>query len=319
MPTQPNFGPLLAALLAYAAADFLALPVLAVLGHGWAGDLATAALGGLVVAQAFALAMAGVFGPGPFALRLTIAWILAAILFMQWLLGYFVFAWIGRNSTEALVIRDARYVACSLPLFALAMQLPLWALKFYAGWRWVRADGPRDAKGSGVFGGTSHSILDNTFPPKTPDPLAPEAPTIRDYLLGTAIVAVSLSLAPLSEESREANFWLGWAVVGAVAALISLISVPPAMLLTMRSRGWSEGALLAIPCTLAVMLVVILGMATFIPSFARELFSGRGLVLVGTFLTSFMTFAAGLLLATRAAGALGYRFLMGRGTSARVQ
>jgi hypothetical protein len=44
-----------------------------------------------------------------------------------------------------------------------------------------------------------------------------------------------------------------------------------------------------------------------------------GPLLVGTFLTSFTTFAAGLLLATRAAGALGYRFVMGRGASARVQ
>jgi hypothetical protein len=293
MSSQPNFGPLLAALLAFAAADFLVLPAVAVLRYGWAEDLVVAALSGLIVSQGVALAMAGVFGPGRFALRLAGAWVLAAIAFTYWLLGYFVYAWIARNWTEALVIRDARFVACSLPLAAQAMQLPLWALKFYAGWRWVRID--RTA------------------------PLAPRAPTIRDYLLGTAIVAASLALAPLASERREPNFWLGWAIFGGVLALISVVSVAPAMLLTMRSRDWTEGALLTIPYTLAVVLVVILGLATFEPSFAKVLFSGRGFLLVGTFLTSFTTFAAGLLLATRAAGALGYRFVMGRGASARVQ
>ena len=307
MSSQPNFGPLLAALLAFAAADFLVLPAMAVLGYGWAGDLAVAAFGGVVVSQGIGLAMADVFGPGPFALRLASTWVLAAIFFMYWLLGYFVYAWIARSWTEALVIRDARFVACSLPLAALAMQLPLWALKFYAGWRWVR-----ESTGSAVFGGICHSIVVDRSPPKTPDPLTPHAPTIRDYLLGTAIVAASLALAPLASERREPDFWLGWAIFGGVLALISLVSVAPAMLLTMRSRGWSEGALLTIPYTLAVALVVILGLATFIPNFATELFSGRGFLLVGTFLTSFTTFAAGLLLATRAAGALGYRFVRGR-------
>ena len=287
MSSQPNFGPLLAALLAFAAADFLVLPAVAALGYGWAGDLAVAAFGGVVVSQGIALATAGVFGPGPFALRLASTWVLAAIAFTYWLLGYFVYAWIGRTWTEALVVRDARFVACSLPLAALALQLPLWALKFYAGWRWVRID--------------------------RPDPLTPDAPTIRDYLLGTAIVAASLAVAPLASEPREPDFWLGWAIFGGVLALISLVSVAPAMLLTMRSREWSEGALLTIPYTLAVALVVILGLATFIPNFATELFSGRGFLLIGTFLTSFTTFATGLLLATRAAGALGYRFVRGRG------
>lgn len=284
MSSQPNFGPLLAALLAFAAADFLVLPAMAVLGYGWAGDLAVAAFGGVVVSQGIALAMAGVFGPGPFAMRLASACVLAAIAFMYWLLGYFVYAWIARNWTAAQVIRDARFVACSLPLAGLAMQMPLWALKFYAGWRWVRID--------------------------RPDAVSP--PTIRDYLLGTAIVAVSLALAPAASQQRPSNFWFVWAIFGGVVALISLVSVAPAMLLTMRSRGWTEGALLAIPYTLAAALVVILGMATFIPSFARQLFSGRGFLLVATFLTSFTTFAVGLLLATRAAGALGFRFIMGR-------
>src|SRR5438876_91288 len=39
--------------------------------------------------------------------------------------------------------------------------------------------GESDEKGSGVFGGGEHSVVENPFPPKTPDPLGPVVGTLR--------------------------------------------------------------------------------------------------------------------------------------------
>src|SRR6476646_6390582 len=101
--------------------------------------------------------------------------------------------------------------ALSLPLAVLAIQLPLWFARTYLGWRL-----------------TIHE----------PGPLTPLPFSIRDYFLGTAIVAVSITFARLARPATWPldDYWRGWAIAFCIFTIGSLAAVLPAMYFTIRVR-----------------------------------------------------------------------------------
>src|SRR4029453_2540951 len=101
----------------------------------------------------------------------------------------------------------AATVALGVPLVSIAAQFPLWVARQWFGWRLVR----EQAEGA-------------------EPPLA-----IRDLMLATLVVAVSLALARLAPSPDKGEMWPVWGVACAVATVISSIALLPAGALLLRS------------------------------------------------------------------------------------
>jgi hypothetical protein len=110
----------------------------------------------------------------------------------------------------------AATVALGVPLVSIAAQFPLWVARQWFGWRLVR----------------EHA---EAAPPVEPS-LA-----IRDLMLATLVVAVSLALARLAPSPDAGSMWPIWAVACAVASVISSIALLPAGKLLLRMQPFSRG------------------------------------------------------------------------------
>ena len=229
---------------------------------------------GVMLAEGFVLAAYLVWGSGQFWQRFVFHWTAALVLGTIWLLGAIVGA--GGDS----FIRDVlENVPVSLPLASLAIQLPLWIARLYFGWR----------------------LVDECADPSPARPLA-----IRDLMLGTLVVAVSLAAARLAEGMLHENSdgWLFWAIVGPSLAGISLVSVLPVAVWLLRLRDLSIG-LICIPIqTMFAILVTVIIVAISEPRLRLE-----EVLIVATIIVSF---AATLSLAALAARAAGFRLVTGR-------
>jgi hypothetical protein len=234
----------------------------------------------LIVAQGGALPFWLVFGRPPFLARLVVFWASVTVLFLCWGAGSMLYAGI-RNS--AYYFRDdVRFVALSLPLAAIAIQLPLWPLKLYFGWSLVNLDSkPGD---------------------EAARPLA-----IRDYLSGTAIVALAFTLARLAPKRMDDSFWIGWLVFAASVAGTALISVVPAMLLMLRRQRFSTGTAIMFLYAVGAAAVTFVVSSLLQPYNWSQLYNARGLWTLFGGLLVFLAFAAGLSGAMLAARSLGYR------------
>ncbi len=156
---------------------------------------------GLIVAQIGLLNLGLVFISEPFEKRLAMAWCVALVCYLCWLLGYCHVQTQGTRVSvhwEQVVVT----VACLSPLIALATQFPLWVARLVLGWRLVRArpqDEPAPAE-------TKLSIL--------------------NLLTTTAVVAISVAAAraiPDVSQDLDLIFVLvGWAF----AALVLLVMLP---------------------------------------------------------------------------------------------
>lgn len=239
---------------------------------------------GLMTAQAGALPFWLVFGRESFLVRLVVFWAAAVGLFGCWGLGFLVWCRLSPNNFHW--PDPVHFFVLSLPLAALAIQLPLWPLKLYFGWSLVREGDAESAPSD--------------------RPLA-----IRDYLLGTAIVAISVGLARLAPDRLESEFWLAWLIFAASIAGTSLVSIVPAMLLMLRGASGRRGAALMMVYALGAAGITAIVVAAINPFFRRQLSSPRQWwELVGTLLV-FLAFAAGLSGAMLAMRALGYRLRFG--------
>lgn len=163
---------------------------------------------GLIPAQAALLTIGLVFGDGPLWRRLLIYWICALLLIVAWFVGFqyslgYPFSY--RHWPEA--IRGV----CALPLISLAVQAPLWTIRCFFGWRLVQPVG-----GLSIY-----------------EPPPPEANlTIRDLMLATVVIALSLAisrLAPMPEhlKNQPQQFWFAAAGFAAAAAGVSALGVLP--------------------------------------------------------------------------------------------
>jgi hypothetical protein len=245
---------------------------------------------GCILAQAALLGLALVFLPGTFWVRLMIVWLAAIFFASLWGLGLVITNHLGSfNDSDGLL-----FAGLALPLAGLAIQAPLWPLRVYFGWRLVDVD--------------ANVVADRPL-------------SIRDYMVGTAIVAASVTAARLAQNTERISnedYWAGWSIFFAIASGISLISVAPAVLLIFRFRDWKLGwALLVIYGTTgsgAVMWLIVMCIPMWDSSFVpRDLWTSIGIVIVLTL------FAAMLGLGLKALRNLGYSLEMRRSASQSVR
>jgi hypothetical protein len=125
---------------------------------------------------------------------------------------------------------------CALPLVALACQALPWLFRLYASWRIVPP--------GQIAADTSNR------------PLA-----IRDFLIGTVLVALTLSAVRFGKPTGvvEAEYWAAWGIAGAVLVAVSLLGgllILYAMLALWNWR-WSVLEVAAIWVTATVCLTVV--------------------------------------------------------------
>jgi hypothetical protein len=162
---------------------------------------------GLIPAQAALLTVGLVFGSGPLWQRLLIHWASALLLTFAWFLG-FSGSFQG-NAFSDRKWQEAMRGVCVLPIISLTIQAPLWMIRCFFGWRFVQ-------------------------PSRLPlEDASPDANlTIRDLMLATVVVALSLTisrLAPIPDHLKvqPQTFWLAVAGFAGAAAGVSALGVLP--------------------------------------------------------------------------------------------
>lgn len=230
---------------------------------------------GVMLAEGFVLAAWLAWGDRPFWQRLLLHWVAAAVLGTVWLLGAIAMA--GFRDGD---IRDAlEVIPFSLPLFSLAIQLPLWIARYYFGWR----------------------LVDTCADPSAARPMG-----TRDLMLGTVIVAVSLALARLAEGMNDnSEGWLVWAILTPSVAGISLVSVLPVAAGLLHSKNVAIG-LICIPIQTMVAFVVTVTIAAMS---APRSFNLRDVFFIASIIFGF---AATLTASALAARAAGFRLAIGQ-------
>lgn len=263
------------------AADGLMMPVVTSLNGPPREFLAAFAFGivGCVLAQGCLLAAWVAWGDGPFLRRLETHWKVAACLYAIWLVGFGLA--VARSGRIPLQI--AATVALGVPLVSLAAQFPLWVTRQLFGWHLVREEA---------------DALQHSQPPKS------QRLTIRDLMLATLVVAVTLALARLAPSPDAGEMWPVCGVAATVASVISTVSLLPAGVILLRQRPLSRS--LAWSSLYALALIGLVWVAKVVqyqialgPLFPRAVYVG---------LSSLMfTFAATLTLAAAIARDRGYR------------
>jgi hypothetical protein len=222
------------------------------------------------------LSMVLVFAPGRFVQRLAFYWGAVTLLGACWLIGIGI---IPVRLPDRLTGED---VVLSMPLAALLLQAPLWALRMCFGWRWQREV---DAL-----------------------PNSEVHWSLKDLLAATALIALSLSLARLVEHDR--GFWSAWIEFSKYPFFFSLFTVGPAMILTLRGWSWRFGVL--------IFLVSVTLVGGFYIGLREGVVGRRSPLFLLISLLPLLSFAMGLLLATLVARLLGYRLVCGHRGRASV-
>jgi hypothetical protein len=176
-----------------------------------------------------------------------------------------------------------RFSILSLPLAALAIQSPLWFARCYLGWRLTS---PR-----------AGHLLDRPL-------------SIGDYLVGTTVVAVSITCARLAPPAdwNVSGYWPVWAIVCACFAGGSALSIIPALLAIFRLRDWRIGLALLMLYGLVAGLVTL---ASILKAFGAP--GGPGPMWVRAGLVSVFVWLAGFLAAPMiVARKLGFELVLSR-------
>jgi hypothetical protein len=214
--------------------NFLAFPILRGADGTWP---LVAMVVGYFCAQFGLATMYLVWGTEPFHIRLVKHWGVALGLFGSWAIGFALA--VADQVNEILQIWGV--ALCSLPLFSLASQLPLWPLRIYLGWRIERS------------GGAAHGTAN--------------ALSIRDMILGTVVTAVTLAALRLVPGltgfavPREPEIWMVWAIWGLSIAGASTVALIPATFVCFRLQdgGTAAGMLGGIAVVAWVITLSILG------------------------------------------------------------
>ena len=257
-------------------ADFATRPLMDVVQQDDAAAVFVYACFGLLPLQAVGLTAWLVFGRTSFLRRLIVHWFIVGILLLFWEAGPLMSGGPTFNSRSQ---DQMLLLLCRLPLISLGLQLPLWPLRLYARWR-VEPSLEMDTK---------------------------EAPlSIRDIMLGTTLVALTLTAARLAKSISPGSS--DWVVFGALVAgmaafsLFSLVAVARAML---RSRSARQGYLIVALYTAAVYTAVtVVGL-----QFARPRQDARQLL---GFAITAASFASSLAVALHIVRACGYRLKIGQ-------
>jgi hypothetical protein len=170
---------------------------------------------GLIGSQMFVLSAALVWSNHPFLPRLGVLWLAAAALYGCWFLG--IELAIGRDHwLRDIRMQEARAILASLPAVSLAVQAPQWLMRFYFGWTIIDP-------GTGASG------------------LPERKMSIRDFLVGTAVAALTVAPMRLAVENPRditPGFWAGWAIAVAILATVSAFVSLPLLYLILRGRSF---------------------------------------------------------------------------------
>jgi hypothetical protein len=275
LPIGPTWLALVGVTVVFLAANFIVVPLTEVFDQNDLGAVLVFYCLGISAAEGFVLAAWLVWGGGSFLSRLTLHWGAVAALGAAWLIGAILAE--GPRDGD---IRDAlEVVPFSLPLFSLAIQVPLWVARHCFGWRLV-------------------DTCSDNVPPR---PLA-----IRDLMAGTVIVALSFALARLAEGMDEEG-WLVWAILGLSVAGICLVSVLPVAYWMLRAKSLAIG-LVCVPVQAAVAIfITLIVLLIFDARMRLEEFFQFAVVVV--------SFATTLTAAALAARLAGFRLEIGRGST----
>ncbi|HEY2414861.1 MAG TPA: hypothetical protein VGI40_21630 [Pirellulaceae bacterium] len=161
---------------------------------------------GAILAEGGLLSACLVFFSGTFWLRGAICWTIGSILWAAWAAGLVLVSWYGSWGS---VGDELQVASLSLPLVLLAIQLPLWFARTYLCWRLTI---------------------------RQPETLPTLPFSIRDYFVGTAIVAISITFARLARPATWPldDYWPAWAIVFCIFTAGSLAGVLPAMYFSLR-------------------------------------------------------------------------------------
>lgn len=200
-------SPLAIAAIAYAVFDFLCMPLAMGMSRGADQGIAVfLAMGaGAFVAQFGILPAWLVWGERPFWQRLVMHWALALGLTLVWLLGFaFAVAADGPPMPPPVMLRELASSLLYLPAISLGIEAPLWATRFFFGWRICRADQAQVAA----------------------RPLG-----IRDFLWGMAIISAVLASVRAADAFSfapgRADTWIGVAMMMGFTGLVSTLAVLP--------------------------------------------------------------------------------------------
>jgi len=200
--------------LFFAAVNLIVCPFMAVL-DGPANDwqvLPVFVLAGAILAECGLLSAWLVFSSGRFWFRAAGCWAVAMGLWLCWGAGLLLAAWIDSWQLE----EEMLSVSLGVPIVALAVQSTLWCARCYFGWLVVHR---------------TNEISNNS------------QLSIRDYFVGTAIVAISVTFVRLGRPTnvQPNDYWAVWSVAFLCFAAGGLLGVVPAMLLIFRVRDWRLG------------------------------------------------------------------------------
>jgi hypothetical protein len=244
---------------------------------------------GCVLAQGCLLAAFLAWSDGPFLWRLRVHWLVALGLYLIWLVGLVLAFYRDPGAPNM-----AASVALGVPLVSVAAQFPLWLARQFWGWRLVREQADHMAA----------------------DMVADRKLAIRDLMLATLVVAVSLALARLAPlDGKDKDPGPPWLVACVVASVISSITLLPAGAWLMRPVGqtflsaaplrglvWS---ILYAAAWIALVWIIVAAQWWFaLPLAPRAIYVG---------ISSLMfTFASTLILTALIARSRGYRLTGGR-------
>lgn len=266
--------PLAICMLLFALTNFTAMPLGEVIFAN--NTLAQVAISGyiaVIVTQLAFLAVWCVLAPFSLGHRLVSGVLLATGLLGAWFFGFLLWAeMIGLPFREW---DELGTIFLSIPLLAVAVQTPLWAAKFWFGWRIV----------------TPAHHLDDA----TPRPFG-----IRDLLIGMALGACVLSAAQLAvppNNMSTENFLVPLAIAAVVLAVVSLLTTVPAIATILRSRRIAPAVGVLLLYGFALAVGVIETFVAFAQTDTLMLRLGFGNLLGVCFLS-----LTGCMLAFRAAG-----------------
>lgn len=174
-------------------------------------------IAGSIIGQGALAAIFVVWGRGPLWQRLGWVAVLIGLVFLAWGVGFCSIAWHEITAWRD----DAVTFASCLPLLLLFVQAVPWFIRLFLRWRieWM-SHGLRTAASRGA-----------------------EQLSIRDYMVGTVLVAATMAMARAGKPAGmpEANYWSLWITIGLVLAALSLIAVVPIVYFTLGTRRASWG------------------------------------------------------------------------------
>jgi hypothetical protein len=97
--------------------------------------------------------------------------------------------------------------------------------------------------------------------------------SIRDFLIGTAIAALSITLVQFVPDNRDevnADFWTGWAIAALFIAAAGMFLVAPLMVVTLRLRDLSLAIFTSIPYAVAGPAAFTALLAAIFPGLTRD-------------------------------------------------